>query len=148
MRADGAQTHTRYGSGFHVETNPRGIVTERTFNARDELVEVRTYDPASASREAVYRYTRNGTGALVRILDPDGASRELAYGGVGRLHQATDQRSSSTAARLRANSTRSTTRARMTTSKGSRSTCGPTAPRRTCATVPMAGFETSNVGRI
>ena len=88
-RADGVVTSTAYEPRETIETNARGVVTRRAYDAFGELAAVSRNPGGAADETSAHAFVRDGSGAIVRLVDGDGNVRRFERDGGGRLRFAT-----------------------------------------------------------
>jgi len=83
--ADGRVTSTAYEPRETTETNARGIVTRRAYDAFGELVSVDRNPGGAASETSSHSFVRDGRGEIVSVTDGDGSVRRIQRDGGGRI---------------------------------------------------------------
>jgi RHS repeat-associated protein len=83
--ADGRVTSTAYEPRETIETNARGIVTHRTYDAFGELLAVDRNPGGAPNEHSTHSFVRDGRGEIVSVTDGDGSVRRLQRDGGGRI---------------------------------------------------------------
>jgi RHS repeat-associated protein len=87
--ADGRLTSTAYEPRQTTETNARGIVTRRGYDAFGELLSVSRNPGGSAGATSTHSFVRDGRGEILSVTDGDGSVRRIERDGGGRIRYVT-----------------------------------------------------------
>jgi len=85
LLADGTSTSVAYEPRSTLETNARGILTNRTFDAFGSLLTVERNPGGAASETTAHSFVRDGRGEILQVIDGDGSVRRFERDGGGRL---------------------------------------------------------------
>lgn len=88
-RADGTMTSYEYEPRITSETNPRGVITKRTYDTFGALAVVERNPGGRPSETSTHTVVRDGLGAVVRVVDGDGSTRRFERDAGGRIRYLT-----------------------------------------------------------
>ena len=87
--ADGRVTSTAYEPRETAETNARGVVTRRAYDAFGELLSVARNPGGNADETSTHSFVRDGRGQILSVTDADGSVRRIERDGGGRIRYVT-----------------------------------------------------------